>query len=151
LARLGGKKWKRGERTINAGPLAAFMPSRLRDLDAECLAGCLRDEIAVRASQARLAFGALRAFINRCNDTAEYRGIVDPMIFDHRKVRELLPKKPAKRDYLQREQLKPWFAAVRALDNPTASAYLQILLLTGARREELAALKWVNVDFKWGP
>ena len=31
----------------------------------------------------------------------------------------------------------------------TASAYLRALLLTGARREELAALKWADVDFRW--
>jgi integrase len=30
-----------------------------------------------------------------------------------------------------------------------ASAYLQALLLTGAGREDLAALEWANVDFKW--
>ena len=66
-----------------------------------------------------------------------------------RGVRDLLPRKGAKKDCLQREQLPAWFAAVSALDNPTASAYLRILLLTGARREELATLKWANVDFKW--
>ncbi|PZN75956.1 MAG: hypothetical protein DM484_17580 [Candidatus Methylumidiphilus alinenensis] len=30
------------------------------------------------------------------------------------------------------------------------SAYLQGLLLTGCRREELAELKWQDVDFRWG-
>jgi integrase len=60
-----------------------------------------------------------------------------------------LPKKQAKRDVLQREQLAAWFAAVRRLDNPVVSAYLQILLLTGARREELAGLTWDNLNFKW--
>lgn len=33
--------------------------------------------------------------------------------------------------------------------NPVISAYLQGLLLTGARRNELAALRWADVDFKW--
>jgi integrase len=87
--------------------------------------------------------------VNWCADTPEFRGIVDAAIFDGRGVRALLPKKGAKRDCLQREQLKPWFDAVRQLDNPTASAYLQTLLLTGARREELAALEWANVNFRW--
>ncbi len=31
----------------------------------------------------------------------------------------------------------------------TASTYLRALLLTGARREELAAMKWADVDFQW--
>lgn len=64
-------------------------------------------------------------------------------------ARQNLPKKQAKRDVLQREQLEAWFAAVRGLDNPVISAYLQTLLLTGARREELAGLTWDNLDFKW--
>jgi hypothetical protein len=42
-----------------------------------------------------------------------------------------------------------WFAAVRAINNPVIAAYLQALLLTGARREELAGLKWDDVDFRW--
>jgi integrase len=60
-----------------------------------------------------------------------------------------LGKSKKKDDVLQREQLPAWFAAVRQIGNPVISAYLQALLLTGARREELAALKWEDVDFKW--
>jgi integrase len=41
-----------------------------------------------------------------------------------------------------------WFKAVRELSNPVLSAYQQGLLLTGARREELATLTWENVDFQ---
>jgi integrase len=149
LARPAGKRWKRGERKTNAGPLASLTGCRLCDLDVERLKAWLRDEVAVRPTQARLAFGALRAFVNWCADVPIYRGIVNPTLFDARGMRDLLPKKAAKKDCLQREQLRAWFAAVRALDNPSARAYLQILLLTGARREELAALKWANVDFKW--
>jgi integrase len=149
LTRLGGKRWKRGKRTTNAGPLAPLMFQPLRDLDSERLKSWLREEVAERPAQARLAFGVLRTFITWCADVPAYRGIVDPASFDTRAVRELLPKKRAKKDCLQREQLKPWFAAVRALNNPVASAYLQTLLLTGARREEIAGLKWVDVDFRW--
>jgi integrase len=43
-----------------------------------------------------------------------------------------------------------WFKAVRELPNPVHAAYLQAALLTGARREELAALRWEDVDFRWG-
>jgi integrase len=58
---------------------------------------------------------------------------------------------PTKRfDVLERAQLSAWFAAVRGLDNASGSAYLQALLLTGARREEMAALLWTDVDFRWG-
>jgi len=42
-----------------------------------------------------------------------------------------------------------WFSAVGRMQNRIQSAYLQSLLLTGARRRELAELKWVDIDFKW--
>jgi integrase len=45
--------------------------------------------------------------------------------------------------------LPAWFAAVRQIQNPVIAAYLQTLLLTGARREELAGLAWNDVDFQW--
>ncbi len=51
---------------------------------------------------------------------------------------------------LQRAYLPAWFEAVQGLGNPVMSAYLQGLLLTGCRREELAELKWQDVDFRWG-
>ncbi len=38
---------------------------------------------------------------------------------------------------------------MRAIPNPVISAYLQCLLLTGARREELAALRWEEVNTQW--
>jgi integrase len=38
---------------------------------------------------------------------------------------------------------------VRALHSPIISTYLQALLLTGARREELLDMRWTDVDFKW--
>ena len=50
---------------------------------------------------------------------------------------------------LQREQLTAWFAAVKQISNPVTSAYLQTLLLIGSRREELAPLRWADVDFQW--
>jgi len=65
-----------------------------------------------------------------------------------RRVMEILPEKKAKNDCLQKEQLTGWFQAVRQL-SPVTAAYLQCLLLTGARREELAGLKWEDVDFRW--
>jgi integrase len=64
-------------------------------------------------------------------------------------ARDELPKKSAKDDCLQREQLPAWFAAVRQIQNPVIAAYLQTALLTGARREEVAGIRWEDVDFQW--
>ncbi len=63
-------------------------------------------------------------------------------------MRRTVPKPKAKDDVIQREQLALWFDIVRAIDNPVISAYLQALLLTGARHEEMARLRWVDTDFQ---
>jgi integrase len=149
LSYLGGDPAKRGNRKKLPGALAPLMPLRLADIDAARVKAWLRDETAKRPAQARLGFGALRGFLNWCADTPEYAGLANRDACESRVARQNLPKKQAKRDVLQREQLEAWFAAVRGLDNPVISAYLQTLLLTGARREELAGLTWDNLDFKW--
>ena len=64
-------------------------------------------------------------------------------------LKEILGRPNAKRDAIQREQLPLWFAATNNLANPIATAYLQTLLLTGARPSEILKLKWSDVDFKW--
>ena len=71
--------------------------------------------------------------------------------YKERVVKEAVPRVKAKdRDCLQREQLRAWFDGVRKIGNPVIAAYLQTLLLVGPRREELAALRWDDVDFRWG-
>jgi integrase len=66
-------------------------------------------------------------------------------------LRKQVPRRKSKRfDVMERAHLRPWFAAVRGLRSPVVSAYLQALLLTGARREEMAGLRWADVDFQWG-
>jgi integrase len=42
-----------------------------------------------------------------------------------------------------------WFEHVKRIPNPIISAYLQSALLTGARRNELATVKWDDIDFQW--
>ncbi len=58
-----------------------------------------------------------------------------------RRTREALGKAGVKQDALLREQLPAWFAAVRNIGNPVISAYLQTLLLTGARPGEVLAMR----------
>lgn len=58
-------------------------------------------------------------------------------------------KPKVKQDALQHEQLPAWFAAARQMPNATASAFLQTLLLIGARPGEWLALRWEDLNWKW--
>jgi integrase len=76
---------------------------------------------------------------------------MNPGAIDDKDVREEVPTRKSKRfDVLERAHLRSWFNAVRGLSNPVVSGYLQALILTGARREEMAELRWEGVDFQWG-
>lgn len=79
----------------------------------------------------------------------EFGTLASPEMFSRGDLRVLIPRSEPKTDVLQKSQLAPWFKAVGAISNPIISAYLEMLLLTGARREELAALKWSDVSFEW--
>ena len=125
------------------------MPLRLSDLTQARVQKWLEWESSLRPTQAALAYRLLRAFLNWCEGEPEYAGLAEANACTAEKTRDSLPKQKAKIDSLQREQLPAWFAAVRQIRNPVIFAYLQALLLTGARREELANLKWTDVDFKW--
>lgn len=130
-------------------PLAPILAMRLSDLDADKVKDWLKVEATRRPTQAALAFRLLRAFVRWCADQKEYKAHVHADACNSRMSKDTLPKAGIKDDCLQREQLPAWFAAVRAIGNPTISAYLQCLLLVGSRREELATVKWQDVDFQW--
>jgi integrase len=150
FARPGGEPKSRGPGLTTPGPLAPLLTLKLADLTPERVRAWLQGEAAHRPTQARQAYGALRTFLAWCEDRPEYRGLAAADAATPRTARQELPKKGAKDDVLQREQLSAWFAAVRQLANPVIAAYLQALLLTGARREELGTLTWEHLDFRWG-
>ncbi|HUW38097.1 MAG TPA: integrase family protein [Rhodocyclaceae bacterium] len=149
IAHPGGDWVVKRKRMTEPGALATLMPLKLAEVDTERVKAWLRDEAARRPTQAALAFRLLRAFLNWCADTPDYHGIAGADACQARIAKNTLPKKAAKTDCLQREQLPGWFAAVRAIGNPVIAAFLQTLLLIGSRREELAGLKWDDVDFRW--
>lgn len=150
LASAGGVEKKRGKGETVSGPLFPLMPVLLSALTSEKLSEWLDTESAKRATNAAQSFRILRALSRWAEDMPAYRGLIPAGAFTARKVRDAVPKGETKEgDSLQREQLAPWFTAIRAIDNPILSAYLQGLLITGARRNELAALRWTDVDFQW--
>jgi len=150
LAAPGGEPLKRGKGKTVRGPLAPLMPLKLSSLTAKTVSAWLEDEARDRPTNAAHAYRLLKAFIRWCGGQDEYAGTIAPDAYDSPKVTAVLPQSKAKQgDCLQREQLPAWFDAVRKIQNPVISAYLQALLLTGARREEMAALKWDEADFQW--
>ncbi len=150
LADPGGHPRKRGTGLVAPGPLACIMPLKLVELDSSHVAKWLDSEAELRPTQAALAYRLLRGFLRWCSTTPDYKGLVDLDAVSSRVAKDHVPKvKPKPDDCLQREQLTAWFEAVRQISSPVISAYLQALLLTGARREELMALRWADVDFQW--
>ena len=150
MAQAGGEKRKRlpGAKTM-PGPLAELMPLRLVELTAPAIEAWAAKEAQDRPARVRLALRLLKAFMRWAATEPDLKGKADPTATSAKKVREVAGKAKPKNDYLQREQLPAWFAHVRQIQNPAIAAYLQCLLLTGARREELAELKWEDVNFQW--
>ncbi|MCK9214793.1 MAG: integrase family protein, partial [Rhodoferax sp.] len=153
LIQAGGLPAKRGTRgrgvTI-AGPLHSLMALPLRDLTAPVIEAWAATEAKTRPTSARLAWRCLKAFLTWCTEQTEYApamAAVNPA--KTKKAREALGKAGIKQDALLREQLPAWFAAVQNVSNPVASAYLQTLLLTGARPGEVLGLRWDDINTKW--
>lgn len=150
LSAAGGVQRKRGEGLTGPGPLYPLMAVRLVDLSASKVTAWAEHEALTRPTPARLAWRLLRAFLTWCAEQPEYAPLVaGANAAKTRKTREALGKPGVKRDALQREQLPAWFAAVRQIGNPAIAAYLQAMLLTGARPGELLALRWEDVNMAW--
>ncbi|MBX9833318.1 MAG: site-specific integrase, partial [Burkholderiaceae bacterium] len=153
LTRAGGEAAKRGTRgrgvTI-AGPLHPLLGLALRDLTAPVIEAWAAREAQTRPTAAQLAWRLLKAFLGWCAEQPEYAPVLPSMNpAKTKKAREALGKPKAKDDSLLKEQLPAWFAAVRSIGNPTVAAYLQTLLLTGARPGEVLAMRWDDLNTQW--
>lgn len=145
----GGETKKRGKGKTVAGPLAALATLPLSTITAKEVKKWLAAEQASRPTETRRAFEMLRTFLNWCEEDKRYQGLASSDACSAKIKRDNLAKKKSRDDALQREQLPAWFSSVRRYENKILSAYIQTLLLVGARREELLALTWPDVDFKW--
>lgn len=143
-----GQPKRRGRGVTVQGVLYPLLPLPLTAVTADLLTRWQAEEAATRPNNARQGFELFRAFWRWCASRPEYA--VDPQAVESKDLRAEVPCRKNKRfDVLERAHLPGWFAAVRSMNNAVMSAYLQGLLLTGARREELAALRWQDVDFQW--
>ncbi len=145
----GGEQRTRSKLLTEPGALASLADVRLVDLTTERLIAWAKAEGKRRPARARNARTLLSTFLNWCNKHSVYGAIIATNPAQNKEIKRYLGKPAVKNDALQREQLPAWFVAVKQIQNPVISAYLQALLLTGARSNELACLRWVDVDLRW--
>lgn len=149
LSQAGAEPKRRGKGKTQPGALRELLALPLATLTPETVTAWAKRQATERPTVARLALRLLSAFLNWCREHQDYRhALPGDNPAKTRKAREALGTAKAKSDALQREQLRPWFDAVRQ-QTPAIAAYLQALLLTGARPGELLALGWADVDFQW--
>lgn len=149
----GGKESKRGTRgkgITSPGPLHSLMAMPLRDLTAPVIEAWAATEAKTRPTSARLAWRMLKVFLGWCEEQQAYAALMPPKNqAKTKKTREALGKAGVKSDNLQKGQLKAWFDAMRQIGNSAISAYLQTVLLTGARPGEVLALRWEDINAQW--
>ena len=153
LSKAGGiaaSRGTRGKGITQPGPLFDLLARPLRTLDSATIENWAKSEATTRPTTARLAWRLLRAFLAWCAEHPEFSTLVSERNpAKTKKAREALGKPGIKQDALLREQLPPWFEAIRGMSGAAPAAYLQTMLLTGARPGEIRSLQWRDLDAKW--
>ena len=148
-ASLGGEPKKRGKGVTLPGHLAPLMPLRLAQIDQDVIRDWYAKEKMRAPIQATRAVAMFSGFLSWCATRKEYRGLVNRDCARASELGDVLPATKRRTDAIELDQMAAWFAGTDKLRSRTAAAYLQALVLTGARREEMAGLRWADVDFRW--
>ncbi len=148
-ASMGGEPKKRGKGTTKPGHLAALMPLPLASIDQDTIRDWYASEAKTARIQAARAVAMFSGFLGWCATKKDLRALVNKEAARARELGDMLPEKAPRRDALEIAQLPAWFAGTDKLRSRAAAAYLRALVLTGARREELAGLRWADVDLQW--
>jgi integrase len=131
----GGEKAVRGTRgrgTTIPGPLYSLMALKLSSLDQNVIETWASREGASRPTSARLSWRLLKAFLEWCSNHPMYKLAISANPAKTRRSRESFGAAGAKQD-----------------PNPVTAAYLQVLLLIGARPGEVLSLRWDDIDTVW--
>jgi integrase len=158
MAKAGGEVSKRGvkiaadgtkPKTV-PGPLFHLLALPLRDLTPAVIEEWATEQAKTRPTYARLCWRCLKVFLNWCAEHPIYATLLASANPAKTKTaREALGRPAAHDDAVEKGQLATWFSAVRGIDNPVISAYLQAMLLTGARPGEMLTLRWEDMDTRW--
>lgn len=149
MAAKGGEAKKRGKGKTRPGPLFPLMDKPLTAVTEDVLADWFAVEAVKGKHQAARALMMFRGFLRWCSARPEYRSFINRDAGKAAAIVESMPQIKKRTDCIEAAQLPGWFEGTRKLGNRTLATYLDALLLTGARREEMAALKWADVDFRW--
>ena len=149
MAAAGGEKKKRGEGKTRPGPLFPLMGLALPAINEDALSDWFNTEARTSKHQAARALMMFRGFLRWCAARPEYRSMVNRDAGKAAAIVEAMPQVKKRTDCLEAAQVAGWFEGTKKLGNRTLATYLDALLLTGSRREEMAALKWADVDFRW--
>lgn len=144
-----GQQRQRSKKKTVAGVLWPLRDVLLSELSQSMMESHMAKEAAKRPTTTAKAFRLLRACLRWGQLQPEYEGL-----YDADKLAALAGKKVAKASnarnkVLERQQLAAWFNAMQTIREPAHRAYLQTILLTGARPGEVRALCWDDVDFQW--
>ena len=145
----GGVPKKRGQGLTRPGPLYPLLAFALAGINEDSLKKWHDQEAKSGKHQAARALMMFRGFLRWCASQPEYRAMTDRDAGHAPAIVQNLPSMTRRTDALDTAQVAAWWSGVEQLSNRTASAYLRALLLTGARREEMASLRWKDVDFRW--
>ena len=149
LAAKGGEPKIRGKGLTVPGVLRPLLERRVSEMTSEVISDWLRTESVGRQNTTRQGFEAFRAFWRWCATRQGLKEVIEADLLEQKELSDEVPGRRAKgKDCLEKEQLKAWFSEVRKLP-PVQSAYLQIVLLTGPRRNEMTHLRWEDIDFMW--
>jgi integrase len=153
MAKAGGERKSRGTRVGKGltvpGPIYPLLALRLSELTPEIIEAWAKREAKTRPTYGRLAWRCLKAFLSWCSEQKEYQLLIHSNPAKTKKAREAFGKPAVKSGAIERSQLAAWFAAVRNIGNPVISAYLQTVLLTGARPGEILAMRWEDMNLMW--
>lgn len=149
MAASGGVKKVRGQGVTRPGPLFPLLALALSQVNEDTLKSWFDFEAKAGKHQAARALMMFRGFMRWCSSKPEYRSMIDRDAGRAAAIVEALPQVTKRTDCLEVAQLPGWFAGADKLGNRTIATYLKALLITGSRREEMAGLRWTDVDFRW--
>ena len=158
MSKAGGEVAKRGVKALSdgskpktmPGPVHALLAMPLREFTPDKVEAWATEQAKTRPTYARLCWRCLKVFLNWCAEHPKYsRLLATANPAKTKRAREALGKPSVKDDALQREQLPAWFGAVRQIQNPVIAAYVQTMLLTGARPGEVLTLRWEDMNTQW--